>query len=831
MVQVPRYSRQQVAVQPLGNVRQQIAVSPETFGAGQARALEQGGQQLRQVGAQLGQAAVNQQIRHNEATAKTAYANWQAEITPVLTEYESLQGQNAVGALEATRARIEEINTRILGGVQGDSAREMVEQQIQGRMPAIGAGLDRHYNRQLEVYETEASQARIGANIQQGIASPSTIPDMELEILAEVTQRGRDAGQADEVIRANALEYISSMHISVIDRLLAENGASVAAGHLATHGEKIVPSERVKVEARIERARKQEIVVARAQLSEGLKDEVASLRRTGRRAGVVSDAQILASYGMEGGGEIVASLNREAAFYEVRQEVATNTPAEDAALLAAIAPGAPTPTADPTEGLPDPAVVVRTKPLVELEEGGQSYERTITITDEAINGGRPTNIPTIWDGQQVSDDDAIRVAAESGQTFPAYGTVESAAAAARERSEAIGRAAEVEPFRVEGEGFREEAERYDLLLKAAQDKYAALAADPAAYVMQTQPQIVAAFSDSNVTPGQAVALRMQAQEQLGVPSWRLTPLTTQEAESLVGEITALPTASVAGEMLRLERQYGRQWPAVFSQLAGEGLPQPLQLLGAVASEPGLSQTLAQAIDNGPTELRKGFEQADTRDLRLNVESELSEFRLAFEAADPTGGAARQVNGIVDTAELLALQYLRSSYAGDPAGAARQAAEDLVLSRFHVSTGRLQGIVPRVIDGRLVDMSEIERGTDFLLTRASLTAADIAPIGDVMETPEFLDFERTVRAVETSGFFVNNEQNTGVVLMVPFVNGGAIPMIDGQGQRIEYSYEEVMAAAQQARAVDSERETPGDVRRREGAPQFRPRTIATPERAE
>ncbi len=92
------------------------------------------------------------------------------------------------------------------------------------------------------------------------------------------------------------------------------------------------------------------------------------------------------------------------------------------------------------EGLPAPKDVVRTKPMVDLREGGQSFERTITVTEQRLNEGRPT-IPTIWNGQQLSDNDAITEAINSGMRFPSYGAVDEAVQAAQKRSRVLGKAA------------------------------------------------------------------------------------------------------------------------------------------------------------------------------------------------------------------------------------------------------------------------------------------------------------------------------------------------------------------------------------------------------
>ena len=97
------------------------------------------------------------------------------------------------------------------------------------------------------------------------------------------------------------------------------------------------------------------------------------------------------------------------------------------------------------EGLPAPEDVARTKPMVDLREGGQSFERTITVTEQGLNAGRPTNIPTIWGGQQLSDDQAVTWAIRSGARFPSYGTIDEAVEVARQRSQALGQAAGMDP--------------------------------------------------------------------------------------------------------------------------------------------------------------------------------------------------------------------------------------------------------------------------------------------------------------------------------------------------------------------------------------------------
>lgn len=79
------------------------------------------------------------------------------------------------------------------------------------------------------------------------------------------------------------------------------------------------------------------------------------------------------------------------------------------------------------------------RPAINNPDGTISTERSITVQADDLNGGQPTNIPTIWEGKQLSERDAIRRAVLSGQKYPAFRSIEEAVNAARQRSEDIGR--------------------------------------------------------------------------------------------------------------------------------------------------------------------------------------------------------------------------------------------------------------------------------------------------------------------------------------------------------------------------------------------------------
>ncbi|WP_282608450.1 hypothetical protein [Pelagibius sp. Alg239-R121] len=79
-------------------------------------------------------------------------------------------------------------------------------------------------------------------------------------------------------------------------------------------------------------------------------------------------------------------------------------------------------------------------------ENGEHYsEKSITVTHPSINGGQPTNIPSVFGGQILSEQEAIkRIAAsggrdpETGEVLRGYSSIDEAVAAARARSDGFG---------------------------------------------------------------------------------------------------------------------------------------------------------------------------------------------------------------------------------------------------------------------------------------------------------------------------------------------------------------------------------------------------------
>lgn len=86
------------------------------------------------------------------------------------------------------------------------------------------------------------------------------------------------------------------------------------------------------------------------------------------------------------------------------------------------------------------------RPILRNDDGTIATEESITITNPLLNGGAPTNIPSIWGGQrspykfgtQEFEDWAVERALKSGQKFQPFPSIDAAERAARERSKMLG---------------------------------------------------------------------------------------------------------------------------------------------------------------------------------------------------------------------------------------------------------------------------------------------------------------------------------------------------------------------------------------------------------
>lgn len=83
--------------------------------------------------------------------------------------------------------------------------------------------------------------------------------------------------------------------------------------------------------------------------------------------------------------------------------------------------------------------VLEERPIRPNADGSVSTELSITVTNPRLNGGRPTNIPSMWGGRELDEEGSVTEALKSQRPFPAFNSIDEAVAHAKARSATMGR--------------------------------------------------------------------------------------------------------------------------------------------------------------------------------------------------------------------------------------------------------------------------------------------------------------------------------------------------------------------------------------------------------
>ena len=106
----------------------------------------------------------------------------------------------------------------------------------------------------------------------------------------------------------------------------------------------------------------------------------------------------------------------------------------------------PPPAKDKSKGgMPVGAKTHDGYPARKNSDGSYSTELSITVTNPKLNGGKPTNIPSLWKGKEVDEETAVKNALTSGTKYESFSTIPEAVSAAKEKSKSGGAATSNKP--------------------------------------------------------------------------------------------------------------------------------------------------------------------------------------------------------------------------------------------------------------------------------------------------------------------------------------------------------------------------------------------------
>ena len=328
-----------------------------------------------------------------------------------------------------------------------------------------------------------------------------------------------------------------------------------------------------------------------------------------------------------------------------------------------------------------------------------------------------------------------------------------------------------------------------------------LAADPAQFVLAS-PGVREAASRVAANPNDAAAMRdyqtatLAEQARLGVPEGERRLLAKGQSQAIAADLLrADPGQGNAdnpdGPALRLQglaRSYGDAWPRVFQDLVRDGnLPAEFQVLALVPSAVGQADyarmLAAQRQAGGAAQFRETVRRANpTEEARLTREAGtyIMPFTRTAVASGQSGGdrVAGLIGGAVEN--LAAYYVLRGLSAND----ALQRATDRIVNDKYEILGTMR--VPRATsNGSPLGLAPVQRAQAEVMR--SLTPEGLADVSGSPDVPAD-ERRRTVFRAAQRGFWVTNERDSGVVLMMELENGGRLPVRRMDGTRVELMFD-------------------------------------------
>lgn len=327
------------------------------------------------------------------------------------------------------------------------------------------------------------------------------------------------------------------------------------------------------------------------------------------------------------------------------------------------------------------------------------------------------------------------------------------------------------------EDFAQNAQDLNGLGMVLEQRFKALADDPAAYVRE-EPTVKRAYEALQAADevGHSTAARayanasMALQERLGVSKSEQRILSNADVAEIAARFSEQPEGgqNAAGLMGALETKWGSHWPQVFGELTEHGkLPGPAMVVGTMnlPEQARAAEQLAEASKTGRKLLEEALPEETVKKIKEEMEethstlyygvgSQLQEFRATLRHMP--GGAAEHTYGTFKEA----IHLLALSYAGQgetPEAAATRAYADII--------GKAYNIVGSFRVPTEYDSDAVEAGSQRVL--ADLDPASIAVdrrVQSLVGLPEDEIRDAFISHLQSYGRWVTSSDETGLSLL-------------------------------------------------------------------
>lgn len=252
MPRVPGYQPNQIGfVQPvderLRTVDDRGGVAG-AFGAG-----------MQQFGQDLGQFAVAQDAiaaAQDENYARHLAVQFKSSVDPIVSEYSTLQGKNAVDRGAATQEEIGRIKEAHLSQAANQRQRNLLSTMIEGEAGDYSGRVGSHAAKQQFVMFENTAKSEMALAADQA-ARDYGDPQLSAKALGEgvaaIERLGNLNGWDDQTRAYERRKFMSGVHSSVIDQNLASDDVDMANAYFEAHSDEMVESERLEALGRLQK--------------------------------------------------------------------------------------------------------------------------------------------------------------------------------------------------------------------------------------------------------------------------------------------------------------------------------------------------------------------------------------------------------------------------------------------------------------------------------------------------------------------------------------------------------------------------------------------------
>jgi hypothetical protein len=354
-------------------------------------------------------------------------------------------------------------------------------------------------------------------------------------------------------------------------------------------------------------------------------------------------------------------------------------------------------------------------------------------------------------------------------------------------------------------GYVSKARTYNKLSTILSNRVATLNSDPAMLTTRSQSVINA----SKISPQKAIITSLAQQQKFGLSLDSARVLTNAQASQMAATLNAVGPEQSRALLTKWEQQYdfpiaagGRTaWSKVQNELIKNGLNPNYAVINSLKNYP-VSNDLITAQKVGYKSLQHNLPTGiKTNDIKAAVSNNINDFGRAVRLST---GRADSLSPVSDSAEMLAMHYLSTGRATSVDRAAKMATDQIVNNHYNVYDSRKNRnysyYVPKTVGTSVIDQNKVNDNLKHLQSKTKIdnflkdSYNSTRNAYSIYSGTPGLSREYTKKQVVDSasgrGVWVNNTQGTGVYLGIEFDNYGVLPLLDKNGNKYEFTFEEL-----------------------------------------